>query len=1504
MNRIGLFLFLLLSTLCRISCMAYDYTLVMDGVYYKVTPDVLNEDKSVKTRGYAMVVAGEIEYSETVRIVDVVTVHDDVRDEDIEYPVTIIATKCFSNCKKLKEVILGNNITTIKSQAFNYSGDSSGNKNAAGNVVRNGVIINLDAPSLEVVEANAFYSTTVVPPDEVLRIGAKVRQLGDNNTTFLGWSTLCAKKIEIEEGNTSFELDVVMKDGVVDFEVLYSKNKEKLIYFPRLCTGKNYTTPATTKRVLTHSIYGSALASFTDGGALVYVGGCTFGCANITLGKNVTSIGEYYRLCDGANNKMTLTIDPENKTFKVIEDANHNRALYKIDGNGNPTILLKAFRCNGYKVNGGQYNENGYFGTETFILPTTVKEIASLAFLNCTYTKFVDCEGNTVLEAKNISDTAVPSPVSLKFINISLYNVIDGIEYTKDGKKLVTWGTDVNIPNYVMPDGVTSIAGAGMHSNGNTKTFDISAELKIGSNDGYFFNLYNLEKFTNSRGNTTLFVYDDALYHKADNGVISMVSYPKGTKSLSYPVADGTAYLSGTTGTPAVRTFDACNSLRAIDLGDDMIEMRYRSMRALTNLEVLKLASPQPPIASSGTFESTASASHKRVLCVPSNLMEIYKKNSVFNTCFYIIDDVENYDQHVKDVEVKYSVEHYIQNIDDDEYVSYGSTPNCVGKISTMTDAALYAYNTTTLKGFTFDHADNVELTEEGTVVNIYYNRNEYTVTWMNGDAKLSEATKRYQTPLVAPALETLPAGKNFVGWHTDPLSSVALNLDEATYVDDITYYALLADNPKKNYTVKHLFQTLDGTSYEEDESLRTTGEGIWGTTTAVSAQTVTGFTAQNVDQQEIKEDGTTEVVIKYDRNKYTVTWKNGDAELATAEHFFGTVLVAPPAPSAVAGKHFIGWNTTDGAQTTVAPASQYEDNTTYYAVFAANDAADYQVCHYLEGLDGSYAGPNATESGSGTAGLQTQAAAKQYTGFTLREPIEQVTIKEDGSSVVNIYYTRNSYSVKWMNGTSELASATLKYGASITAPEAPTAPAGKHYVGWNTDKNAQESMVVATSVAGDVTYYAIILDNATVDYTVKHLTENLDGTYSEKALAIGKGKYGLQTEATANTYEGFEAQSFDQETIAEDGSTIVEIKYSRNSYQLVYEEIQEATITNETTYTKSGSVKYEAPIELPVMTRVGYETPSWSMAVPTTMPAVDLTLTAVWSKKSFTVTWYFQDEAANYISAPIPYGDAIVKPSALPQKEGYDFIGWATSPTATEAIENDDYGIMTEAGAVFYAVFTPNVIDYQVVHSFENLDGVYEEDESLRETLTTTYNGQTNAVAKSVDGFEALAIVQKSVTSNDVTVEVKYQRKSFILTWVNTRSSATVTNEGSYTPTGTIKYGTSIVAPLYTLEGATYTWDGVVPPTMPNDDLTFTTVWEDDEPNAIEAVGAGVTRITAKGNNIEIEVPAKQMIAVYSITGQIIYQGVVENTAIIAVDAKGIYVVKTEQLVKRVLVK
>jgi len=88
------------------------------------------------------------------------------------------------------------------------------------------------------------------------------------------------------------------------------------------------------------------------------------------------------------------------------------------------------------------------------------------------------------------------------------------------------------------------------------------------------------------------------------------------------------------------------------------------------------------------------------------------------------------------------------------------------------------------------------------------------------------------------------------------------------------------------------------------------------------------------------------------------------------------------------------------------------------------------------------------------------------------------------------------------------------------------------------------------TTVSGTATVTAHWKANSETKYTVIHWQENAnDDGYSLKETETQKGKTGSETKAAAKKYDGFTAETITQQTIAGDGSTIVNVYYKRNVY-------------------------------------------------------------------------------------------------------------------------------------------------------------------------------------------------------------------------------------------------------------------------------------------------------------------------------------------------------------------
>jgi uncharacterized repeat protein (TIGR02543 family) len=544
-----------------------------------------------------------------------------------------------------------------------------------------------------------------------------------------------------------------------------------------------------------------------------------------------------------------------------------------------------------------------------------------------------------------------------------------------------------------------------------------------------------------------------------------------------------------------------------------------------------------------------------------------------------------------------YAIEHWLQDLDGENY-TLDFTDSKTGKTNTQTSVAAIIYT-----GFTAEPEKtvncNIEADGSG-VAKIYYKRNIHTLSWIVDGNEITEnctnGNVMFGAPITAPA-DPEKDGYTFDSWNS--------NVETTMPDNDVTYTAQWSANTNTLYTVMHYKQNIDG-SYnaiaDETESLT----GTTATLTAAVAKEYIGFTCQAFDQSAIAADGSTVININYERNHYALSWDFGDCTVGS-EPFtssddniaFGTPIVAP---TLIKDGYTLTWNTE-------IPATMPDHDLSLIATWTANNV-EYTVNHWLQTVDGSLYTLDATETLTGLTDEITVAIAKEYTGFTAKE-FEQTTIAADSSTIVNIMYIRNTHELTWIVGEGQIeneaeytANGSILFGAQITAPA--LVREGFNYV-WSTE-------IPATMPDSDFTATAIWTANVQpateTSYVVRHNQQALDGSFAIAATDTLSGIVDSMTVAAAKTFEGFTAQPFEQSPISSVSTTIVEIMYNRNSYNLTWN-FNGGTATGNYT---NGQVLFGTPITAPAPTKDGFEFVSWEN-LQATMPASDLTCTAVWKE-------------------------------------------------------------------------------------------------------------------------------------------------------------------------------------------------------------------------------------------------------------------------------------------------
>ena len=123
-------------------------------------------------------------------------------------------------------------------------------------------------------------------------------------------------------------------------------------------------------------------------------------------------------------------------------------------------------------------------------------------------------------------------------------------------------------------------------------------------------------------------------------------------------------------------------------------------------------------------------------------------------------------------------------------------------------------------------------------------------------------------------------------------------------------------------------------------------------------------------------------------------------------------------------------------------------------------------------------------------------------------------------------------------------------------------------------------------------------------------------------------------------------------------GNMTLTAKWTANSYTIAFDTDGGSAVAP---ITQDYGTAITAPAD---PTREGYTFIGWDKAIPSTMPAENVTITAKWKVNQYTITF---DSNGGSAVAPITqdYGTAITAP-ADPTREGYTFIGWDKAIPAT----------------------------------------------------------------------------------------------------------------------------------------------------------------------------------------------------------------------------------------------
>lgn len=613
----------------------------------------------------------------------------------------------------------------------------------------------------------------------------------------------------------------------------------------------------------------------------------------------------------------------------------------------------------------------------------------------------------------------------------------------------------------------------------------------------------------------------------------------------------------------------------------------------------------------------------------------------------------------------------------------------------------------------------------------------------------------------------TLAEGSNLEQTVTSP-TVVGYEPDQATVnvtVNNITEnknYTVTYHPANVGFTVNHYLQNVADNNYTLDKT-----EHVGGYTESEVggdlAETYPGFAALLYNTKaKVAADGSTVVEIYYDRNYYMMSFNldGGYGVEPIYARFGASVKVENPTKP---GYTFNGWEPQ-------VPATMPVNGGTYAAKWTKQDSK-YQIQYWQENADDDgYSYVESETVTAATGDVVNYNGNKSYAGFTRNtdKTDKNVTVNGDGSTVLNVYFNRNVYEVKFYKNDgsnrkpkwSEINSLriTAKYGANIrnqwpTYSGSNTWSVNGTYT-WNLFdgyvKDGPYQANIDTMPLNGATFYGPLTSESseTAYYYVEVLpgeegTEHGSILYKEHHRDTSAGSGFSITDEDKYPITGFtfkEVKTKSGSGNAYDGATFY---YTRNRNKLVFDDQYGTKVTEELPFEQvlSESVNYKNNYQpaYPSTLEAGaymfdgwYLDPGCTQPVDWTakMPDAQVVVYAKWAPKNHTVTTFLTKEKIEE-NDPIdtwdnvPHGTAVTNTPADPQNGSYVFVGWFYMDGNVEKAFDFSMPIVKDLN--LYAKWSSNtLVTYTIYYKFGDIEIAEPTTGSALAGTTLTFEAKT----------------------------------------------------------------------------------------------------------------------------------------------------------------------------------
>ena len=271
--------------------------------------------------------------------------------------------------------------------------------------------------------------------------------------------------------------------------------------------------------------------------------------------------------------------------------------------------------------------------------------------------------------------------------------------------------------------------------------------------------------------------------------------------------------------------------------------------------------------------------------------------------------------------------------------------------------------------------------------------------------------------------------------------------------------------------------------------------------------------------------------------------------------------------------------------------------DTTITAIWNANTNTPYKVEYYLQNLEDDNYTLTDTANLTGTTDT-TVTITKTYEHFTVVETTASANIKPDGSTVLQVKYTRDKYTFTVQNENSKggtitgTQSGTYKFNKEISLSA--TLNAGYDFDGWyNGETKLTDNLQYSFNIEESITITAKYCAHTDTPYKVAYYLENLDGSYTRQDSDTENLTGTTDTTAIIRiekTYEHYIIGNIVLGNINGNGSTIVKVYYNLEKFKIHITSNSNVELSQHSGYYKYG---YIIP-EITATLCLGYNWQGW----------------------------------------------------------------------------------------------------------------------------------------------------------------------------------------------------------------------------------------------------------------------------------------------------------------------